>query len=46
MQTYKVNNLDDERLLLDREWEVKLCRGRQRKTLRKAISELLLQFNL
>ena len=31
---YKVNNLDDERyprLLLDNEWEVKPCRGRQRK---------------
>ena len=41
-------NLDAEylRLLLDSEWEVKLCRGRQRKTWRKVISELLLQLNL
>ena len=34
---YKVNNLDTERyprLLLDSKWEVKLCRGRQRKTWR------------
>ena len=41
----KVNNLDDERyprLLLDNEWEVKPCRGRQRKTWRKVISDLLL----
>ena len=46
---YKVNNLDAERyrrLLLDSEWEVKPCRGRQRKTWRKVISELLLQLNL
>ena len=41
---YKVYNLDAERyprLLLDSEWEVKPCRGRQRK-----ISELLLPLNL
>ena len=34
----KPNNLDTERyprLLLDSEWEVKPCRGRQRKTWRK-----------
>ena len=46
---FKVNNLDAERyprLLLDSEWEVKLRRGRQRKTWRKVISELLLQLNL
>ena len=46
---YKVNNLDAERyprLLLDSEWEVQPCRGRQRKTWRKVISELLLQLNL
>ena len=46
---YKVNNLDAERyrrLLLDSEWEVKVCRGRQRKTWRKVISELLLQSTL
>ena len=46
---YKVNNLVAERhpkLLLDSEWEVKPCRGRQRKTWRKVISELLLQLNL
>ena len=46
---YKVNNLDDERyprLLLDNEWEVKPCRGRQRKTWRKVISDLLLQLNI
>ena len=46
---YKVNNLDAERyprLLLDSEWEVKPPRGRQRKTWRKVISELLLQLNL
>ncbi len=30
------------RLLLDREWEVMPCRGRQRKTWRKVFSELLL----
>ena len=45
---YKVNNLDDERyttLLLDNEWEVKPWRGRQRKTWRKVISDLLLQLN-
>ena len=41
---YKVNNLDDERLLLDTEQEVKPCRGRQRKTWRKVI--LLLQLNI
>ena len=34
------------RLLLDTEWEVKLHRGRQRKTWRKVISELLLLLNL
>ena len=33
-------------LLLDSEWDVKPCRGRQRKTWRKGISELLLQLNL
>ena len=46
---YKVNSLNAERyprLLLDSEWEVKPCRGRQRKTWRKVISELLLQLNL
>ena len=46
---YKVNNLGNERyprLLLDSEWDVKPCRGRQRKTWRKGISELLLQLNL
>ena len=46
---YKVNNLNAERyprLLLDSEWEVKPCRGRQRNTWRKVISELLLQLNL
>ena len=46
---YKVNNLDDERyprLLLDNEWEVKPCRGRQRKAWRKVISDLLLQLNI
>ena len=46
---YKFNNLDAERyprLLLDSEWEVKSRRGRQRKTWRKVISELLLQLNL
>ncbi len=32
--------------LLVTEWEVKPCRGRQRKTWRKIISELLLQLNL
>ncbi len=32
--------------ILDSEWEVKPCRGRQRKTWRKVISELLLQLNL
>ena len=45
----KVNNLDDERyprLLLDNEWEVKPCRGRQKKTWRKLISDLLLQLNI
>ena len=44
----KVNNLDDERhsrLLLDNEWEMKSCRGRQRKTWRKVISDLLLQLD-
>ena len=46
---YKVNNLDDERYprllhVLDSEWEVKLCRGRQRKTWRKISSELLLRY--
>ena len=49
MWWYKLSNFDDERyprLLLDSEWEVKLCRGRQRKTWRKVISELLLQLNL
>lgn len=37
--------MDDERYsrLLDNEWKVKLCRGRQRKTWR---SELLPQLNL
>ena len=34
------------RLLLDNEWEVKPCRGRQRKTWRKVISDLLLQLNI
>ena len=46
---YKVNNCDAERyprLLLDSEWEVKPCRGWQRKTWRKVISKLLLQLNL
>ena len=46
---YKVNNLEDKRyprLLLDNEWEVKPCRGRQRKTWRKVISDLLLQLNI
>ena len=46
---YKVINLDTERyprLLLDSEWEVKPYRGKQRKTWRKVISELLLQLNL
>ena len=46
---YKVNNLDDGRypkILLDNEWEVKPCRGRQRKTWRKVISDLLLQLNI
>ena len=43
------NNLDDgryPRLLLDNVWEVKPCRGRQRKTWRKVISDLLLQLKL
>ncbi len=38
---YKVNNLVNERypkLLLDNVWEVKPCRGRQRKTWRKVIN--------
>ena len=46
---YKVNSLNAERyprLLLDSEWEVQPCRGRQRKTWRNVISELLLQLNL
>ena len=45
---YKVNNLDDERYLLDNEWEVKPCRGtcRQRKTWRKVIRDVLLQLNI
>ena len=46
---YEDNSLGDERysrLLLDSEWDVKPCRGRQRKTWRKGISELLLQLNL
>ena len=34
------------RLLLDSDWEVKPRRGKQRKTWRKVISELLLQLNL
>ena len=34
------------RLLLDSDWEVKPHRGRQRKTWRKVVSELLLQLNL
>ena len=34
------------RLLLDTEWEVKPCRGRQRKTWMKVITELLLQLNI
>ena len=33
-------------LLLDTEWEVKPCRGRQRKTWMKVITELLLQLNI
>ena len=46
---YKVNKLDNERyprVLLDAEWEVKPCRGRQRKTWMKVINELLLQLDL
>ena len=46
---YKFNNFDAEkypRLLLDSKCEVKTCRGRQRKTWRKVVSELLLQLNL
>ena len=46
---YKVNKLDIERyprVLLDAEWEVKPCRGRQRKTWMKVINELLLQLDL
>ena len=46
---YKVKHLDGERyprLLLDSDGEVKPRRGRQRKTWRKVISELLLQLNL
>ena len=41
--------MDAERypkLLPDSEWEVKPPRGRQRKTWKKVISELLLQLNL
>ena len=30
----------------DNEWEVKPCRGRQRKTWRKVISDLLLHLNI
>ena len=33
-------------ILQDNEWEVKPYRGRQRKTWRKVISELLLQLNI
>ncbi len=42
---YKVN---DERYprLLSSEWVVRKCRGRQRKTWRKVVRELLLQLNL
>ena len=46
---YKVNKLDNERyprVLLDAVWEVKPCRGRQRKTWMKVINELLLQLDL
>ena len=32
--------------LLDNEWEMKPCRGRQRKIWRKVISDLLLQLNI
>ena len=41
---YKVNDGRYPRLLLDNEWEVKPCRGRQKKTWRKV--DLLLQLNI